>query len=254
MSSASTSRASAAPPRGRRRQAIDLLVRTPPLPDVAPARMPGCDETRQHGVQLALCRRPHVRDAALGALQQVVARPVLLGEQSEDHAFGRRQLRRSLSRNSPHRTIQTNTETERRSASKRARVTSPRSSPSACSGSGESQRTSIRSRSCPRNALRGGLPVASANIDQHLQLDFGSQERLRPRSDRLRAEPRSRHRLADGSPMNGRRRIPGSCASWPESLGPTTRRCRSPRTSTIRRSAPSPSTRCATPSRIRRAG
>ena len=44
----------------------------------------------------------------------------------------------------------TSTATASRSASKTASLTSPRSSPSACSGSGSSQQTSIRSRSWPR--------------------------------------------------------------------------------------------------------
>ena len=58
----------------------------------------------------------------------------------------------------------------RASASNRASSTSPRSSPSTCSGSGRSQRTEIRSRSCACRSPRprNGLPVKRCGEARHL--------------------------------------------------------------------------------------
>src|SRR5207248_1563064 len=57
---------------------------------------------------------------------------------------------------------QARTRNAARSTSKTASVTSPRSSPSACKGSGRSQRAAMRSSSCSEATSAGGrLPVTT---------------------------------------------------------------------------------------------
>ena len=92
----------------------------------------------------------------------------------------------------------TRTATASRSASNTAVSTSPRSSPSACSGSGRSQRTSIRSRSWP-GARRPPAPAVAADDVATGAAPTGAHARAARRSrGRARSAPRGAIRSGSG--------------------------------------------------------